>query len=214
MIRRLPKMAGGAPPRIGARHLRAAEQVNAQGLGHVWPLAVELDLTLRVVWIPLHDAPSRRPKSNPTRQAPWCAAPTAARASPSITLRAGEALSNPVGGLDSPRGIHALGSKALDIDQPHHLGVRVPLRSPSGHRLDGLMSVAKRKLDMAGRRIPFYADHSSGHLLARGFLATVAHHRLFDGDFQPEQSLYGAVVWLRWNQSRMCSGQCRHVPIV
>jgi hypothetical protein len=45
----------------------------------------------------------------------------------SFALRAGEALRNPVGGLDARRRIHALGRKALDVDQPHHLGVRVPI---------------------------------------------------------------------------------------
>ncbi len=123
-------------------------------------------------------------------------------------------LSDPSADLICGGGIHAFGSKALNVDQAHHLGVGVPLRSPSGHRLDGLMSITKRKLDMASRCIPFYADHSGGHLLARRLFTAIDRHRHFDRDFQPEQCLRDAIVRLRWNKSRICAGQCSYVPIV
>jgi hypothetical protein len=76
----------------------------------------------------------------------WAAFPDEARAPRSFALRAGEALRNPVCGFDARRWIHALGSKALDVDQAHHLGVRVLFRSPGGVRLDGLVFVAECKV--------------------------------------------------------------------
>ena len=76
------------------------------------------------------------------------------------------------------------------------------------------MSVAERELDVAGRRIPFDANHGRGQFLARRLLAAVRGHRLLDGGFQSEQALHRAVMRLHRNEPRMGGGQGRHVPIV
>src|ERR1700735_3951795 len=66
-----------------------------------------------------------------------------------VAFCAREPLRDPIGRLDARRRVHALGGKVFDVDQAHHLGVRIPFRAPGGVRLDGLMPVAARKLDMA-----------------------------------------------------------------
>ena len=64
---------------------------------------------------------------------------------------------------------------------------RLELRDPAGKVVRSLLppgfgyvAVAERKLDVAGRRIPFDAHHRIGQFPAGRLLAAIGRHRLFD----------------------------------
>src|ERR1700691_3703412 len=119
----------------------------------------------------------------------------------SVAFYARGNLGDPLGRLLARRWVHALGGKVFDVDQANHFGVRIPFRAPGGVGLDGLMSVAERKLDMAGRGIPFDADHGRCHLIAGRLFAAIGRHRPFDPGFKATQALCGAVMRLHRNEA-------------
>src|SRR5689334_5314274 len=71
---------------------------------------------------------------------------------PSIALGAGEALRDPLLGFDAGRRIDAFGSEALDVDEAHAFRLIVPLGAADGVRLDRLMPITQRHLDVARGR--------------------------------------------------------------